>query len=150
MSGDPGGVGGSGSSGLSWGVGSGSSPPPSPSGGGPSGRAYSRGDGVFGSSGPPWLSSTGFSKAESRVLLEGERDGGAAPLAREMLLGRAEIPKVLRACTGVRGSPVLRVALRPGMVPARLELSVVRVPWVCNIMIRWCNETNGVSVRIYC
>ena len=137
MSGGPGGIGGSGSSGLGWGVGSGSSPPPSPSGGGPSGGAYSRGDvGVFGSSGSPRLSSNGFSKAESRVLMEGERDGGAAPVARKMLLGRAEVPKVVRDCTGVRGSPVLRVALRPGMVPARLELSVVRVPWFCDIMIR--------------
>jgi hypothetical protein len=76
------------------------------------------------------VSSTGLLKAEIRVLIEGDSEAGASPLVRKMLLGRAEVPKVLRGCTGVRGSPVLRVVLRPGMEPARLELSVVRVLWV--------------------
>jgi hypothetical protein len=76
------------------------------------------------------VSSTGLSKAEMQVLIEGDSEAGASPLVRKMLLGRAEVPKVLRGCTGVRGSPVLRVALRPRIEPACLELSVVRVPWV--------------------
>jgi hypothetical protein len=71
------------------------------------------------------VSLTGLSKAEMRVLIEGDSEAGASPLVQKMLLGRAEVPKVLRGCTGVRGSPVLRVALRPGIEPAHLELSVV-------------------------
>jgi hypothetical protein len=47
------------------------------------------------------------------------------PYQRKMLLGQAEVLKVLRGCTGVQGSPVLRVALRPGMEPVHLELLVV-------------------------
>jgi hypothetical protein len=42
---------------------------------------------------------------------------GASPLVWKMLLGQAEVPKVLRDCTGVQGSPVLHVALRPRMEP---------------------------------
>jgi hypothetical protein len=76
------------------------------------------------------VSSTGLSKAEIRVLIEGDSEAGASPLVQKMLLGRVEVPKVLSGCTGVRGIPVLHVALRPRMEPARLELSVVRVPWV--------------------
>jgi hypothetical protein len=72
-----------------------------------------------------------------RVLIEGDSEVGASPLVQKMLLGQAEVLKVLRGCTGVRGSPVLHVALRPGMEPVHLKLSVVRVPWVWNIMIRW-------------
>ena len=116
-------------SGFGFRFGSGSSPPPSPpcSGSlGPSGVAYSRGDvGVFGSSRSLRVSSTGLSKAEVRALIEGVSEVGASPLARKMLLGRAEVPKVLRGCTGVRGSPALRIAPSPGLEPARLELSVV-------------------------
>jgi hypothetical protein len=76
------------------------------------------------------VSSTGLSKVEMRVLIEGDSEVGASPLVQKMLLGQAEVPKVLRGCTGVRGSPVLCIALRPGMEPAHLELLVVRVPWV--------------------
>jgi hypothetical protein len=83
------------------------------------------------------VSSTGLSKVEMRVLIEGDSEAGASPLVWKMLLGQAEVLKVLRGCTGVRGSPVLRVVLRPGMEPAHLELSVVQVPWVWDIMIRW-------------
>jgi hypothetical protein len=71
------------------------------------------------------VSSTGLSKAEMRVLIEGDSEVGASPLVRNMLLGRVEVLKVLRGCTGVRGSPVLRVVLRPRIEPVRLELSVV-------------------------
>jgi hypothetical protein len=73
-----------------------------------------------------------------RVLIEGDSEAGAFPLVQKMFLGRAEVLKVLRGCTGVQGSPVLHVALRPGMEPACLELLVVQVPWVWDIMIRWC------------
>jgi hypothetical protein len=47
------------------------------------------------------VSSTGLSKAEMRVLIEGDSEAGASPLVQNMLLGRAEVPKVLRGCTGV-------------------------------------------------
>jgi hypothetical protein len=71
------------------------------------------------------VSLTGLSKVEMQVLIEGDSEVGALPLVQKMLLGQAEVPKVLRGCTGVQGSPVLHVALRPGMEPAHLELSVV-------------------------
>jgi hypothetical protein len=58
------------------------------------------------------------------VLIEGDSEAGASPLVQKMLLGRAEVPKVLRGCTGVQGSPVLHVVLSPRMEPAHLELSV--------------------------
>jgi hypothetical protein len=64
------------------------------------------------------------------VLIEGDSEAGASLLVQKMLLGRAEVPKMLRGCTGVQGSPILHVVLRPGMEPVHLELSVVRVPWV--------------------
>jgi hypothetical protein len=63
------------------------------------------------------------------VLIEGVSEVGASPLVWKMLLGQAEVPKVLRGCTGVQESPVLCVALRPGMEPVHLELSVVQVSW---------------------
>jgi hypothetical protein len=44
---------------------------------------------------------TGLLKAEIRVLIEGDSEAGASPLLRKMLLGRAEVRKVLRGCTGV-------------------------------------------------
>jgi hypothetical protein len=47
------------------------------------------------------VSSTGLSKAEMRVLIEGDSEAGASLLVRNMLLGRAEVPKVLRGWTGV-------------------------------------------------
>jgi hypothetical protein len=83
------------------------------------------------------VSSTGLSKAEMQVLIEGDSEAGASPLVQKMLLGRVEVLKVLRGCTGVRGSPVLHIALRPGMEQACLELSVIQVSWIWDIMIRW-------------
>jgi hypothetical protein len=71
------------------------------------------------------MSLTGLSKAEMRVLIEGDSEVGASPLVWKMLLGQAEVLKGLRGCTGVQGSPVLCVVLRPGMEPAHLELLVV-------------------------
>ena len=92
-------------SGFGFGFGSGSSPPLSPPCGGsrgPSEVAYLRGDiGVFGSSRSPRVSSTGLSKAEVQALIEGVSEAGASPLVWKMLLGRAEVLKVLRGCTGV-------------------------------------------------
>jgi hypothetical protein len=59
------------------------------------------------------VSLTGLSKAEMRALIEGDSEAGTFPLVQKMLLGQVEVPKVLRGCTRVRGSPVLRIVLRP-------------------------------------
>jgi hypothetical protein len=71
------------------------------------------------------VSLTGLSKVEMRALIAGNSKAGASLLVQKMLLGQAEVLKVLRGCTGVRGSPVQCIALRPGMEPAHLELLVV-------------------------
>jgi hypothetical protein len=59
------------------------------------------------------VSLTGLLKAKIQVLIEDDSEVGASLLVWKMLLGRVEVPKVLRGCTGVQGSPVLCVALRP-------------------------------------
>jgi hypothetical protein len=76
----------------------------------------------------------GLSNAEIRALIDGVIDAGAAPVARKMLLGREEDPKVLRVWEGVCARLDRRAALNPGTVPARREFCVVRAPWVCDMI----------------
>jgi hypothetical protein len=51
------------------------------------------------------VSSTGLSKAVIRALIEGDSEAGASPLVWKMLLGRVEVPKVLRGCSVRKSCP---------------------------------------------